>query len=372
MKKTYFIILALIILTGCTSTGQVVKEDKVQLGAVLPLTGSSSIAGNFNREGVELGVRDVNEAGGVNGKELEVVFEDSFSKPIAAVNALRNHLIDSKDINIVISGYSSPETAAMAPIAEENKAILLACGSAAEEIRYAGDYIFRLKVAVNVEVKELMKYAYEELEARTLYILYIQNNYGESVKESSKEYFEAHGGEILGIEGFPIEQMDFRTHLTKLKNADPDIVLLAGWPQNNGQILKQAAEMGIEARYISLDALLDDQTLEIAKEAADGVIYQTEYNINREDEGFKEFKQSFEEKYDREPDLFAAMGYDAVKILAPILEICGENADCVKEELYKVENFDGASGIISFDEYGDVVKPMHMMIIKNGEFVKLA
>jgi len=137
-----------------------------------------------------------------------------------------------------------------------------------------------------------------------------------------------------------------------------------------GWIMKQAKELGIETQMVAPAGTIGPELIEIAGTAADGLIYNTEFDLNSEREVVQNFRIKYKEKYGEDPEIFAALGYDSTMIISDMLKICGPDATCIKDELYKVKDYDGASGVISFDENGDVIKPLIYMTIKDGEHVK--
>jgi branched-chain amino acid transport system substrate-binding protein len=371
------IIAAIVIAAIVTGAWYVNRKDKnnstaepIRIGAVLPLTGQTQMYGQYNKEGMELALAEINNQGGIAGRPLEIIYEDTTSNVTAAVSAIQK-MINVNKILVIITSASSPETLAEAPIAEVAKAVLIACGSAASKVRDAGDYIFRLKVSVDKEVQELQALAAGKFRAKNAYLLYVQNDYGESVKQAVTEVFPASGIKLLGLEGFKLEESDYRSFLIKVKEANPDIVVLVGWPKNLGYIMKQAKELGINKQFIAPAGAIGPDITAIAGPAADGLIYTMEFNLNDSQGSVKKFIADFHAKYNKDPELFAAMGYDAVKIIAEAIKVCGFDSTCVKDNLYKVQNYDGGSGLISFDDHGDVMKPMIFMTIKDGQFVPL-
>ena len=146
--------------------------------------------------------------------------------------------------------------------------------------------------------------------------------------------------------------------------------MLAGWPKNMGYILKQADELNIDKIFIAPGGTIGPEIIEIAGEASNELIYINEFDVESDKEEVKGFRKKFMKKYGRDPELFSAMGYDATNIIAMLIEKCEGNSECIKDGLYGIKGYKGASGIISFDEYGDVIKPMIMMTIKNGKHVK--
>ena len=366
------ILVLLFVLGGCAITGKSVQkiDNTIKIGAVLPLTGVSSLYGQYSQEGVELALEEVNNNLGVNGQKLKIIYEDSQSKPVNAVTSLQK-LIDVNKLSVFLVGMASHETVAQAPVAERNGVIILALGSAAEKIRYMGDYVFRIKVSVDKEMEELMKFSYKNLGARKIYILNVQNSFGESIKKFSEKTFISLGGEIVGSEGFLISEKDFKSYLIKVKYANPDLVVLGGWPGNNGQILKESKELGLDLKFVAPAGAMGQEVLKIGGNATDGVIYTMEYDSESNNPKSVKFRNKYLSKYGREPELFAAMGYDSVYVMQKVLNICGVDPICVKNELYKIKNFDGISGKFSFDSYGDVMKDLNFMIFKNEKRLKL-
>ncbi|MBR9704441.1 ABC transporter substrate-binding protein [Candidatus Pacearchaeota archaeon] len=345
------------------------KEEVIRIGAVLPLTGIGSIYGQYPQEGMEIALEEINSNEGINGKKLEIIYENSLSDTKTAVTSFEK-LVNINNVSVVLVGAFSPETIAQAPFSEENKIVLLASGSAAPKIRFMGDYIFRIKVSVEKEMEELMKFAYNDLDSRKISILYSQNDYGEGIKESTISEFKKLNGEIINVEGFRTEEADFKTILTKIKDDDSDVVVLGGLPRNMGWILKQAKELNVNKQFISPAGTIGPEIIEIAESGSNGLIYIMEFNIEDDREELIKFKEKYKKLYGEDPNLFSAMGYDSLKLTANALRVCGDESECIKNNFYTVQNYSGASGIISFDEYGDVLKPMIMMTIKNEKFVR--
>ena len=159
--------------------------------------------------------------------------------------------------------------------------------------------------------------------------------------------------------------------MAKVKSTDADIILIGGWAKDVGRIVKQAKELGIDENFVSLAGGIGHEVIDIAGEAADEkIIYVVEFDTESEEENSVEFRRKYLEEYGEKPDVFSAMGYDAIHIVLKILEKCGEYSECIKDELYLVQDYHGVSGIISFDEYGDVHKEMNYVTIRDGEFVK--
>jgi branched-chain amino acid transport system substrate-binding protein len=258
----------------------------------------------------------------------------------------------------------------------------LAAGIAANEYRYSGDYVFRVKSSMLDEVNFLLDYIDSKKNLETIYLLYVQNDYGESVKDSFLEIIDSKKLKLIGFESFSITETEFRTYLLKVKNANPDVLFISGWTNSQGMLIRQIGEFGIYSQIVSSSAPITQEVLDVAGDFANGVIYSLEFSLKEDDVLNKSvysvenhrnnsvlFFEKFKERYDLEANLFSAMGYDTVMLAYNALKECGNDSDCVKDYFYSLETYNGASGIFSFDEYGDVSKEMYLMTIRNGEFV---
>jgi len=227
----------------------------------------------------------------------------------------------------------------------------------------------------------LLNYIDSKEDLQTIYLLYVQNDYGESVKESFLEVINSKNIDLIGNEGFSITETEFKTYLLKVKNANPDVLFISGWTNNHGVLVKQIGELGVSSKIVSSSAPITQDVLDVAGDFANGVIYSLEFSLKEEDilnkfvysvENHRNnsalFFEKFKEKHDQEANLFAAMGYDAVMLAYDALKECGNDSDCIKDYFYSLEVYNGASGIFSFDEYGDVSKEMYLMTIRDGKF----
>ena len=360
-SHTLLCIFLVVLATGCMHP----QEDAVVIGAVLPLQGMSTIYGQYNMEGMELAIEEVNAAGGINGQQLKIEYEDSQSEPRLAVSALQKLI--GKDISLVLASAASSETLAQAPVAEQNQVVLLASGSAAPKVREAGEYVFRIKVSVDKELEGLMNFIQDDLQAETIHILYAQSDYGEGINKFANSIFLDLGGSVLGSDGFDIDDTDFSTALLKVQHNNPDVVVLGGWPRHLGLILKQAEELGIAAQFVAPGGAIGPEILEIAGESANGLLYTFEFDVTSEIKETQYFRENYNKKYGRDPELFAAMGYDAVLLIADAAKVCDTNSTCVRDHLYSVQGHQGASGVITFDEKGDILKPVKIFSVSNGK-----
>ena len=364
------IVIVLAAFAGACLDKQPTESEEIKIGAILPLTGEAAKYGEDAKLGIDLAVEEINAAGGIKGKKIQVVYEDSQAAPSQGVAAIQK-LVTVDKVPVIIGAMASSVTLAIAPIAEENKVVLLSPASTAPQITEAGDYIFRNEVSDAYGGKAQAELTWDELGIRNVAILYINNDYGVGTIDTFKKNFESYGGNITAIEVFEQGATDFRTQLTKIKDSNPDAIFLVGYKEVI-LILKQAKELGIETQILSSTMFEDPEILEKVGDLAEGVIYvyYGGFDPESDEEQVETFISDLAEKYGREPGHYTAESYDAMKLISVAIEKGGYNSEEIKNALYDIKDYQGLAGSISFDENGDVIKLVTLKTVKDGKFVK--
>ena len=370
MKKLGIILGIIIVVAlaiGLIATHTKKEPEEIKIGAILPLTGDAALYGESIKKGIDLAIEEINMAGGIKGKKVRIIYEDSKASPGEGVSAL-NKLISTDKVLAIIGDAVSSVTLAIAPIAEKNKIVILSPLSSAPAITNAGDFIFRNVPSDLFGGKVAAYFAVKQQGWQKLAILFINNDFGVGLQQVfSKEVMNL-GGKIVASEAYEQGSTDFRTQLIKIKNANPDAIFLVGY-REVPQILIQAKELKLRGRFLGTGLLEDPNVIKVAKDAAEGLFFtQLQYTPDSPDPIVKRFVDSFEKKYNSKPDIIAAYGYDSMAVLAFAMEKSNLTSISIKKELYKVKNFKGVTGEISFDENGDVIQPMGVKVIKNGKF----
>jgi len=339
-------------------------KEMIKIGAILPLTGEAAVWGENVKTGIELAKEEINKKGGINGRKIEVIYEDGQCDSKTGVSAAQK-LITVDKVQVIIGEVCSSVTLAIAPIANQNKVVLITPASSADSISQAGEYIFR-NYPRNSQFLDKISELIEKLNKKKIAILFVNNDYGVGLKDYALQKISKE--KIVLVEGHDQKETDFRTTLTKLKSINPDAVILATYYEDGALILKQAKEMKINALFLGTDAFDDPKVVEIAKEAAEGLIFSA---VKLEaGPKFSEFKKAYIEKYNKEPVFLSDFAYDTLNIIAEAIEKGNYKGEDIKNYLYSIKNFPGASNSISFDENGDLINPSFTLkTIKNGQFV---
>lgn len=371
MKRIYTIlsIIVLIIIIGFIIISQT-KSDEIKIGALLPLTGDGAMYGEWIKRGIDLVVEEENQILGKIPQNISIIYEDTQQSPEKGVNAF-NKLVIADGVQSVIGALASSVTLAVAPLANSNKVVLLSPAASTPKLSHAGDYIFRNCASDIYEGEVMADYAINSLNLNSASILYINNDYGIGIKEVFKTKFIQNGGKINAEESFEQGANDLRTQLTKIKSKESDALYLIGYASELSVALIQIKELGIKRTILSSYEAENPKILEIAGIASEGLIYTAyDYDPNKDDRYVKEFVKKYRNKFDEDPNIVVALGYDSARILlTAISDSDTYTGEKIKEKLYTIQNFPGVTGITSFDKNGDVKKSIVLKIIKNNSFV---
>lgn len=342
-------------------------KESIKIGFSAPLTGDAASWGLPVKRGAEIALDKINNEGGINGRKLELIFEDDKCDSKEAVT-VASKLININKVPAIIGSVCSSVVLAMAPIVEQNKAVLLASAASAPVIKEAGDYVFTIYPLDDYEAGIAAEFAYDKLGERNAAILYANNDYGKGAKDVLEHKFQEKNGAVDILEPYLVGTKDFRAQLTKIKNSNSDVLFIWGQPNEMVPILMQIKELGIKLPIITTSVDIETDDLKKAGlEIAEGVIYtifKTSSNANSE-----HLKNEHQKRFEKEPDGLTPFGYDVVLLIADALKNSGVDAARMKDYLYSVKNFPGASGNMSFDQYGTVIKDFEFKTVKNGQFV---
>jgi branched-chain amino acid transport system substrate-binding protein len=351
------------------------EEDPIVIGSILRLSLGAS-DGLPAKRGIEFAVEEINAAGGINGRPLKVIFEDSNDNATDAVNAT-NKLISVDKVPVIIGPMMSGNTLAAAPIAEDSGVVLISPNATSPKVTDAGEFIYRGCTRIDVQCEALVNYVKDEYGVKKVAILFSNEPYGKGFSGLLTKYFEENGIEIVAVESFMRGDRDFKAQLTKIAEMDFDLICTPGYLQETAPAISQARMLGITAPSLGGFGDIAPLYIELAGDAAEGHIIASEYDEEYTTKKNKEFAKKYNDfvaKDENEPNniMFAAITYDMVYIVAEAIEKVGTDPAAIKEYLDNLTDFDGVTGLLSFDENGDVVKGgVYILEVKNGKYVKV-
>ncbi len=362
MRKFSVLLLSSMLLTACstaqapngssspTAGNTLDSSETIKLGFIGALTGDAANVGQDAKAATMIAVDELNESGGINGKKIEMIYEDGKCNGKDASNAA-NKLINVDKVVAIIGAMCSGETSAVAGISEASKIPTLSYCSSAPAITNAGDYIFRNYPSDNFQGKFAAEYIFNTLNKKKAAVLFVKSDYGVGIKDVFIREFKALGGEIVVEEGYDQTSRDLRTSLTKIKDAAPDVLYFLGYTESSIVALRQAAELQINNIPIfGGDGWDDAKIWSEAGTAGEGALYSIIYA-----KGSDDFAAKMKEK-GANITTCAPFAYDATKLMAYIIKKAGTDGTKIKDELYKTNYQGGVSAdTIKFDSNGDIV-----------------
>lgn len=365
VDQAVILIVAIFLISGISTVFlQTKNEDTIKVGAILPLTGEGTIdQGQASKQAIMLAIEKINAEGGAAGKKMEAVFEDSRCQANTGVTAATK-LISVDKVDFIIGDICDSVTAAIIPIAEENKKVLITPGSTSPDISKAGDYIFRFWFSEN-DLGGMAAQKAHDIGYRKMAVIYIDNAWGEAQKNAVSKKFTELGGEIVGAEKIG-DTTDFRTVILKLEDKNSDSYYIGVHPFGLASLMKQMKELKINKQVFSHGGLVGStQVLGLDSDGIlEGIIAPFVYNPS------STFREEFKSRFNTEPGITADSSYDAVMSIAKIIrENKKHDSETIKNGLYTLKNYEGVSGNITVDENGDTHRPLQLMVVRNGKLV---
>ena len=361
--------MAITLLAGCGSTDSD-QGDTIKIGAIGPLSGEAATYGISVQNGAKLLEKEVNDAGGINGKKIQFVFEDDQNDSNSAKQAF-NKLVDKDKVVAVLGGVTSGPTLAIAKDATSKKIPMITpTGTEPTITELGGDYMFRGCFIDSFQGEILAKYANETLNKKTAAVLYnAGTDYSKGIADAFKKDFEAQGGTVTQFLSYNDGDTDFKAQLTKIKGDNPDILLLPDYYNVVGLVAKQARGIGITSQFLGGDGWESEKLTEIGGSSVDGALYINHYYSADTSEVVKSFVDSYKKEYNKEPDAFAALSYDTAKILVKAIEKANStDGDKIKDTLAGME-LESVTGKISFNDKRTAIKSASIIKIDGDKKV---
>ena len=370
-KMAGLLLLSVIILVACGGGG----GDTIKVGILAPLSGPVPTFGVMTRDGSLLAIEEWNAKGGVLGKKLTPVVEDSQCTPDPAVNAA-NKLIDQDKVKYIMGEVCSKASIPVSEIANAKKVVQISSTSTNPDVTVGKDgkvkdFVFRACFIDPFQGTVGAKFALDTQKAKTVFILLDQaNDYVKGLAEYFEKAFVAGGGKVVGKETYTAKDTDFNAILAKVAAAKPEVVYLPDYYNVVNLVTKQAKEKGIKAVFMGGDGW-DSSDLDL--KAADGGFFTNHYSPADTRPEVVNFVKAFGAKYKddkgqpKTPDALAALAYDATNMLLQAIKEAGaDDTAKVKDAMAKI-NFNGVSGKITLDAKHNPVKSATILAVKDGK-----
>lgn len=344
-------------------------SDTIKIGLVTPLSGDNATYGVKQENGYKLAMDEINGAGGVYGAQLVLESYDDGGDAANAASGTQK-FVDDPEIMVLGGSCLTSCTAAMLPITGDAELAQMVVSSSARSLTGISDYFFRMAVQ-DAAVGPQIANQFTSMGDTTAVALYPNNDFGTGLKDSFCEQFAANGGEVLDTIPYQATDQDFAAILTTVKSLNPDCIALCGTTTDGALIIKQARQMGIEAHIMGQPGLYNQNVIDIAGEASEGLLACGVFVATNPDEKVQEFVKKYQDKYNETPDGFAALAYDQMYVIADAAARAMEanDGELTREtmiEALRATNYEGVTGTVTFDENGDWVRDYLTLQVKDG------
>lgn len=346
----------------------VAQEGNVKFGVSLPMTGDFAEYGEFILNGVKLAVDQANAKGGVDGKSIELVVEDSRGDPKEAV-LIAERFVGNPEILLQIGDFTSSSSMAAAPIYEGAGMAQVAPTSSHPDFSTLGENMIRVVAMQQAESQYLARWAAGDLGVKKVATIYVNNDWGLVANKAFADEARTLGMEVLTEEAITPGEKDFAAVVTKIKNMEPDALYIAAQYAEAAAILGQARRARFKPLFINSGAPQSPELIELAGKATEGLVAAALYFTDNPEPVSAGFTRDFETAYGKHPNLFAALGYDAGLLAVHGARNAGSERTAVAPAILGLSGFQGATGGFDYTVARDPVKEYARTTVRDGKWV---
>lgn len=375
MRRTLIslcLITALFAPFACTRRGGNCADPggPIKIGVFGDLTGQTSSFGQSTRNGTQMAADEINTAGGINGRQIQLVIEDDQGETGKAETVVAK-LINQDQVRALIGEVASSISIAAAPHAQRAQVPMISPSSTNPKVTQIGDYIFRVCFIDPFQGEVMAKFAANTLKAKKAAILFDSNSdYSKGLVQFFKAAFTKLGGTIVTEKAYAQRDRDFTGQLTSIRDTSPDVIYVPGYYQEVGVIAKQTKQLGIKAPLLGGDGWDSPQLWDLGGDALNGNYISNHYSVDDPAPVIQDFVRRFKARFTDPPDALAALAYDSMMVLADSIRRAG-GTECasLRNAIAQTANLKGITGVISINSERNAVKPAVVLELKDKKFV---
>jgi len=345
------------------------KKSDIIIASANPMSGSSAQFGDMKVKAMQLAVDEVNAKGGIAGRKIKLQVEDDASDAKVAHSVAERLALD-KNVIAVIGHWNSAATLAARnvyngaeiPVITDSVNLSITDGTT--------PYIFRISLTDASQAQQLADYMYNKLEQHRVGIIYTHNEFGRGLREEFLKRWGQLGGEISASSAyFEGQTVDLKKDLQVLQAAGSQGVFVAGYYQEMALVARQTKEMGWAIPLLGTEGTSSEELVRLGGTAVEGVRFVGFFHPQRSSERGQKFVTAFRQKYQQEPDSYAALAYDSIRLVLEAATQEGATRQTVYNYLSTIRNYEGVTGQISFDQHHNAQSKILILTIRDGHIV---
>lgn len=369
--KTLWLVVVGAILIAIVAIGVFLRgrQPSYKVGLVYPATGENARLGESVRHAAELAQDRANETFFLHSPEkLKLLYRDTQGRPTVAHDQFLA-LADLEKVPVVVGSLLSSDTQSFMKDADSKKVVVLANGSSDPNIRKVvgspRNYVLRNWPSDDAEGLNMADYAWTVLKLKNGYSFVADDPYARGLANAFQKRFLVLGGQ-LSLEKYPKGQSDFGILVEKAARSKPDFFYVVGFPAELGRLVAEIrSRLGTSIPILSAVGIDSAEFFQVAGVYAQNIFYTSPY-VNPGSPEYLNFQESYKRRFKEDPDITAAVTYDAVMITAQAIANSGYTSDQINNYLHKLVDYPGVSGLTTFNEFGDVIKPVSIKTIEHG------
>lgn len=346
------------------------KGEPIYLGVSGPLTGPNAQYGAQWKMGFDLALDEINANGGIKGRPLAYVFEDTQSDPRQSVAVAQKFVADKK-IVAELGDFASPASMAASPIYQKAKLVQFGFTNSHPDFTKGGDYMWSNSVSQADEQPLSAAYAVKRLGFKRIAVLHLNTDWGRTSKDIFNKAAKEMGAEIVATEGYLPDEKDFRSTLVRVRDAKPDGLMLISYYSDAALIARQVRQAGLNLPMVAASSVYSPKLIELGGDAVEGMYTASRYFPDDPRPTVRDFVARFRAKYGKEPDAFNAYAYDTMILMAQVMREFGFDRQAIHDGLAKVKDVPSVIfGKATFDpKTRRVDGAMNVeLVVKNGKF----
>lgn len=343
--------------------------EPLLIGVSGPLTGNNAQYGAQWKKGFDLALEEINGAGGVRGRQLAYVFEDSQSDPKQSVVVAQKFVADER-ILVELGDFASPASMAASPIYERAGLVQFGFTNSHPDFTKGGEYTWSNSIS-QTDAAPLHADFVADLGLKRVALLHLNTDWGKTTYDLTAKRLAERGVEVVAVEAYLPDEKDFRTALTTIKAANPDGIVFVSYYTDAALLAQQIRALGITAPIVANGSNHSPKFLELGGSAVEGVFLSSNFSPDDPRPEVQAYLQKFREKYGEESDYFAAHAYDTMKLIAAAIEQGGPDRAAIREALGQIKDVPSVVyGKVTFDvATRRVAAPKDArLVVKDGKF----
>jgi branched-chain amino acid transport system substrate-binding protein len=361
--------LLLSVVTGCSQIGGG-NSGNIVFGVSGPLTGPNAEYGQIWKKAFDIAVDEVNAKGGIKGRKIEIQFEDTQSDPKQSV-VVAEKFANDKRIVAEIGDFASPASMAASPIYERAGLVQYGFTNSHPDFTKGGNFMFSTAPNQADDAPFLANYAVKEIGKKKLVLLHQNTDWGKTTADLFEAKAKELGAQIVYRDAYLPDEKDFKTIITKARDANPDGLALMSYYTDAALIAQQAKAQGLNVDIIANGASYSPKFIELGGEAVEGVKTTSPWFVGNPRPAVQEFVKKYKDKYGEDPNWFAGNAYDTVMILSNVIEKVGTDRKAIRDGLAGLKDYPSlVYGTLSFNsDRRAEIKEFNRLTVKGGQFV---